>query len=372
MKIVLLKENLLKNIQKAQNIINVKVNLPILLNVLLESEKDKLKITTTDLDIGMLLVCSADVLEDGAITLPAKKFGEIIRDLPNGNITITTQKNNMVIIEAQKCQFKIMGLPKDEFPKLPEIKNKIVIKMNQGVFKQMLNLTYFAVSYDTTRYILNGVLMDIGSNLIKMVATDGRRLSIIENKINVDINNIIRVIIPIKTVQELMRNLEDEGELSIVFGVNQIMFDLSHYNISRIQLDELWIISRLIEGEFPGYQQVIPQPVDNKIKINKDDFMFALKRTSLLSTLDYQAAKLEIFKNRMVISKTTPDVGECREEIDIDYKGRELMVGFNPDYLMDVLRQLKNEDVLLELSDSEKPCVIRENNYTYIALPMKL
>ena len=363
MKIQIFKEDLLNNLQIVQNIISPKNTLPILSNILLETENNNIKIIATDLDIGILINISANnIQEQGAITIPAKKFFEIVRDLPEGNIDITVKKNNSIIIDAQKCQFKLMGLPKDEFPKLPEFKDKKVVKIEQGILKEILNLTYFAISHDETRYVLNGILIEIKQDMLKLVATDGRRLAVAERKLSTPINQEIKMIIPLKTIQELMRNLKDEGLVSIVLGFNQVMFDLSN----------LLIISRLIEGEFPNYQQVIPQAVDNKIKINREAFMAALKRASLLYTPDYQAVKLEVFKNKIVVSKSTPDIGESREEIDVEYGAKEIVAGFNPNYLIDVLRNLKTEDILLELIDSEKPGVIRHNGYVYVVLPMRL
>lgn len=362
MKIQIFKDDLLNNIQIVQNIVSSKSTLPILSNILFEASGDNLKLTATDLDIGILVTTSANIQEDGAITIPAKRLFEIIRDLPEGNVNILVRKNNMVIIESQKCHFKLMGLPKDEFPKLPTLEDKKVVKIEQKTLKRMLNLTHFAISHDETRYILNGILMEFKQDTLKLVATDGRRLALIERKLNTHLNQEIKIIVPTKAIQELVRNLKDEDMVSIVLGFNQVMFDLSG----------MLIISRLIEGEFPNYQQVIPQPVDNKIKIDKEGFMSALKRASLLSTPDYQAIKLDIFKNKMVISKSTPDIGESKEEIDIEYGAKELAVGFNPNYLIDVLKNLKTEDVLLELADSEKPGVIRQDGYIYVVLPMRL
>jgi DNA polymerase-3 subunit beta len=170
------------------------------------------------------------------------------------------------------------------------------------------------------------------------------------------------MIVPIKTIHELNRNLKEEGELSLILGHNQVLFDLG----SAV------IISRLIEGEFPDYKQVVPQASDNKMRANREQFLLAVKRASLLSTPEYQAVKLEVFKNKLVLSKSTPDVGESREEVAVQYQGKEMVIGFNPSYLIDVLKNLSEEEVDLELSDSEKPGVIRQNGYVYIVLPMRL
>jgi DNA polymerase-3 subunit beta len=168
--------------------------------------------------------------------------------------------------------------------------------------------------------------------------------------------------VPIKTIQELSRNLREEGELSVILGANQALFDLGG----------VVVISRLIEGEFPDYQQVIPPVSENKITVNRERFLSVVRRAAVLSTPDYQAVKLEIFKNKMVVSKTTPDIGESREELPVGYPGKEMVIGFNPNYLIDVLKTLSQEDIDLEVLDSEKPGVIRREGYVYIVLPMRL
>ena len=356
------KEVLLNGIQTVQNVITAKSALPILSNILIETQENQLRLTATDLDIGISCVIPVDIQEPGAITIPAKRLNDIIKELPADQVSITTKKNNLVIIDAPSCQFKIMGLTKEEFPKLPEFKEGGVIQLEQAALKQMLNLTSFAVSTDETRYILNGILFSIEKSNLTLVATDGKRLAIIEKKLNRAPEKDLYMVVPFKTIQELNRNLKDEGELSLILGNNQALFDLGN----------TVIISRLIEGEFPGYQQVVPPAPEHKIKIGRTQFLLATRRAALLATPDYQAVKLEVFKNKLVVSKSTPDVGESREEVAIEYQGKEMIIGFNPNYLIDVLKNLGQEQVEFEVTDSEKPGVIRADGYVYIVLPMRL
>jgi len=362
MKVNINKNILLGGLQVVQNVIINKASLPILSNVLIEAQPGGLKLTATDLDIGITCVVPVETQEEGAVAVPAKRFSDIIKELPGGLVQIVTKKNNQVNIEADLCQFKVMGLSRDEFPKLPEFKDKNIIQLDQGEFKKMLQLTSFSVSIDESRYILNGILFKVDKNSITLVATDGKRLAVANKKITTGSSKDINIIIPIKTVQELNRNLQNDGELSLVLGGNQALFELG----------DITVISRLIEGEFPDYKQVIPPASENKMLVNREALLLAVKRAALLSTPDYQAVKMEIFKNKLVVSKSTPDVGESREEIQVTYQGRELIIGFNPNYLADVLKNLDDESVALELTDSDKPGVIRTEGYTYIVLPMRL
>ncbi len=362
MKLRIEKDVLLNGIQTVQNVITTKAALPILSNILIETQQDSLSLTATDLDVGISCVVPVDVQEPGAITVPAKRFSDIIKELPTDSISVATKKNNLVIIETQVCQFRIMGLAREEFPKLPEFKDKEVIKLEQGSLKQMLNLTSFAASFDETRYILNGILFKINKNNLTLVATDGKRLAIIEKKLNQETDKDVSIIVPIKAIHELNRNLKDQGELSLILGNNQVLFDFGN----------VVIISRLIEGEFPDYRQVVPPVSDNKMKVDRDQFLLAVRRAALLSTPDYQAIKLEVFKNKLVVSKSTPDIGESREEAPVEYQGKEMVIGFNPNYLIDVLKNLTEEQIELELTDTEKPGVIRTDGYVYIVLPMRL
>ena len=370
MKIKIKKGELLKGVQVVGNIITQKNMLPILSNILFETTKNKVKLTTTDLDIGISVTMDAEVIEPGAITIPTKKLSDVIKELPEGEVDVTTKKNNVVDIQSGNCEFKLMGLPKEEFPKLPEFKDKEVIAIGQGVLKNMLQLTAFAVSHEETRYVLNGLLFELKSGsgeqgtetTFKLVGTDGRRLAVVEKKLQIKTHKDVKIIIPYKTVQELMRNLREEGEVFLVIGNNQAFFEM----------DSIVVISRLIEGDFPDYQKVIPHTSATKIRLNREIFVLVLRRANLFTTLDYQAVRFELFKNKLVVSKSTPDVGEFKEEMLIDYAGKELVIGFNPNYLLDMLKNWREEEFTLELSDSEKPGVVRASDYTYIVQPMRL
>jgi len=362
MKIKILKQVFLKNIQHVQNIISSKNSLPILSNILIEAEKKKIILTSTDLDIGISSVLETDVEEEGAITIPAKRFNDIIKELPDEDISISTMKNNSMVIKCSKCFFKIIGLPKEEFPKLLEFKDEPSVVIKQSVLKSMINMTYFSMSHDDTRYVLNGSLFLFKGKKLTIVATDGKRLSLVKKDIEKDGLNK-SIIVPSKTIYELNRILEDEGDIKIVFSENQVKFDLKN----------ITIISRLIEGDFPNYEQVVPKELQEKIMIQRSQFLDGIKRAALLTTQDSQSVKFEILKNKIVVSKSSPNIGEVREEMDTLYKGQEIAVGFNPNYIMDVLKVIPQDEIALEIFGSDKPAVIRiEDWFLYLALPMQL
>jgi len=362
MKIKLGKDQLLAGIQVVQNIVSPKATLPILSNMLLETKGNILKLNTTDLDIGISCELPVNIYEEGAITIPAKRFSDIVRELPPGDIIIHARKNNQVEIEGEQCRFKLIGLPKEEYPKFPEFKDKEALRIKQADLKEMLRLTVFAVSHEESRYVLNGLLMEASGDTVRIVATDGRRLAKIERKLVQATNKDISIILPVKAVQEISRNLKDQGEVSFITGTNQVLFEI----------DGILIATRIIEGEFPNYKQVIPKEIPTKVKINREDLLSAIRRANLLSTPDFQAIKFELFKDKLIVSKSTPDVGESREEVAVEYGDNELIVGFNPQYLIDVLKNISDEFIPLEFLGSDKPCVLRINDYLYLALPMRI
>jgi DNA polymerase III subunit beta len=364
MKFITKKQDLLKTLHRVQNAISIKTTLPILLNILIEAEKTKIKITATDLDIGISSVFETKVEIEGAITLPAKKFIDIIKELPEENdIQISSKKNNIVTIESNKIVFKIIGLPKEEFPQPPSFKNKESLTIPQKLLKELILMTSFAVSKDETRYVLNGALLVLTNKTIMFVATDGRRLATAEKTLTTQNTIEKKVIIPTKTIQELNRLLEEEKDVKISFDENQVLFNLG----------DTQIISRLIEGEFPNYEQVIPKEAKDKIMIEKNIFLAATKRASLLTNQDSIAIKFDISKNKIAISKNTPYMGEVKEEIEVSYKGKDLSIGFNPMYLIEALKNINTNQIGLEVVDSDKPGVIRlGGEFVYVVLPMQI
>lgn len=357
------KEDLMKGLQSTIGVISTKNTLPILSNILIQTKERFLELVATDLDVGIITNINPEVIEEGAITVPAKKFTEIINELPESTITITTKKNNIVNIECANTFFKIMGIPKEEFPKLPKLTEKNKIVLSQNTLKEMLIMTSFAISHDETRRILNGILFVLNNNEIKLVATDGRRLAIVKKTMDLPKELNIKAVVPAKAIQEINRIISDGGQVTISFDGNQVMFALKN----------TVIISRLIGGEFPNYEQATPQQYKDKLRINKDKFLTAVKRAALLTTPDSQSIRLDIFKDKTIVSKHAPDIGEAKEELDGEYMGGEFFIGFNPNYLLDGLKNIKQEQLNIEFSGPEKPAVAQDGEgYLYVLLPMQI
>ena len=364
MKFSATKEELLRVVQTVQVAINPKSTLPILSNILIETTEAETTLTATDFEIGVISTAVIKAQVAGSITVPAKKFSDIIKELPeNEIITVTVKKNNLVTLECGKSIFKMMGLPKDEFPQPPEFKNKEFISMGQKKLKKMINMTVFAVSDDEVRYVLNGILFAVKPTNIKLVATDGRCLAMIEEKVQLPKTLERKFIVPEKAINELSKILGEEGDVKIFCSDNQVLFDVGHTKL----------VSRLIEGEFPNYEKVIPEETKHKIIVSKNNLLAALKRVALFTTPESMVVRIEVSKDKMIISKTSPSLGEAREEIDLEYKGKELVIGFNPGYIINLLKSTDQESINFELVDSDKPGVIRfGSEYVYVVMPRQL
>lgn len=364
MNITVQKDDLLKGIQTVQGAVSSKATLPILSNILLDAENGSLRLTATDLDIGISRTVPAEITEAGSITVPAKRFFDIIKEAPAGeNIQVIAKKNLSVQIESGKSFSRLMGIAKNDFPKIPEFDAPQPIVISQTLLSRMIRMTSFAMSRDETRYVLNGILFVFKDKNLRLVATDGRRLAMVEKDLAKSSGITRNVIVPNKTVQELGRALGDQGDVLLGLKENQLQF----------KIGDTVVTSRLIEGEFPNYEQVIPKKTKENVWINTRDFLSAARRASIFTNQESQSVRIELNKNRMVISKTTPDVGEVREELEAEYGGGEFSIGFNPNFLIDALKNIEDEKIQFGLTDPEKPGMIKsQEDYTYIVLPMQI
>lgn len=348
MKVICSKSELFRGVQTVQTAIAGKGGLPILSNILLETDDSKLKLVSTDLEVGIKCRIAAEIVKEGAVTLPAKKFGDIVREMPDKDIQIDVAQDNKVTISCEKVIFKVMGLPKDEFPILPEFKHENTFKLKQSLLKDIIRKTIFAISTDETRYVLNGLYLQTSNNKIEVVATDGRRLAYIAGGTLPKASKRLNIIIPSKAINELSRILNREGEVTVSFSENQISFEL----------DDILLISRLIEGRFPNYEQVIPKSCPLKLKIKTEELLNAVKRVALLAPEKSESIKLTLSDNKMLVSANTQGLGEAEEELAVVYEGSKFEVAYNPRYIGDVLKNVGTEEVNLEFTDASSPAII--------------
>lgn len=363
MKLKAEKENFLKALNVISGAISQRATLPILSNILIETVKNSVRFTATDLEIGIVCETQMDIVEEGNITIPAKKLHDIVKELPQGEFELSVAKNNTVTIKNDNSYFKLMGLPKDDFPKLQEAKKDEGVEIEQKKLKESFNLTTFAVSHDETRYVLNGVLCILEKKTLKVIATDGRRLAYDKKEIPSVGEFKLEAIIPAKAVLELGKVLGDQGTVKIAPLGNQLMFSFG----------EVRIISRLIEGNFPNYEQVIPKDEKTTLTVDCQKLLSAVRRASLLTSPEAQFIKLDISKNKLQVSSRSPNVGESREEVEAETQGDELVIGFNPSYLIDVLRNVDVEKVSFSFTNPDKPGVIKgKEGYLCVVMPMQI
>ena len=365
MEIQVQKSDFLKAISFVGNVTASKANtLPILGNILLETTAEGgLRLVGTDMEVGISTVIPVHVVKEGTITVPAKKIHEIFRELPEGEVEIAVAKNNAVNIRTGRAYFKIMGLSKEDFPKLPEWSAQDSIEMEQALLKESLSLTAFAISYDENRYVLNGVLISVQGNRARFVATDGRRLAFIEKEFTNKSGKSFDMIVPVKALQELLKILSWEGTVEILPSQNQVIFHLG----------QTTLVSQLIEGHFPNYEQVIPKEEKTITSANREELLQAIRRTALLTSPDSPAVKLDFVKGKILISSRSPNLGEAKEELPAEVSGEELAIGFNPHYLIDVLKNLDIDKISISLTEPDKPGLLKgKDGYLYVVMPMQL
>lgn len=354
------KSKLISAIQTVQGAIAPRVALPILSNVLLECKTNSLKLTATNLDISISSTFEVETHEEGAVTVPAQKFYEIISSIADENINIEVNDRNQVKISTPKCKFRIMGISYEEFPRAPIFDKADALKLDSVILLEMIQLTAFAASTDECKYVQNAIMHKISKDKLTLVATSGQKLAIIEKAITC--NQEKTIIVPIKTIAEIQKNLVDSKEVSLTFAENQALFDFGTTQI----------ISRLVEGIYPNYEEVIPPIVEQKVTIKRIDFLEAVKKAALLVTPDFQSTKFEFLKNKLIISKVTPDIGDFVEEVETKYEGEPITIGFKPEYLIDVLKVLKDEVIEFEVTEAKRPGIIRTNGYIYMTLPLNV
>ena len=363
MKFSIVRSKFFDALQTVQNVVTSKGTLQILQNALISTEGNKLCITTTDLDISERCYVECDVEVEGSTTLPIRRLANIIRELNEAKILFEIDDDDVASVRCGSTFIKIIGMSARDFPTVPSSEGKICYNIDQGVFKEMLRKTSYAVSPDETRRVLNGVLMAFKDQKLTMVATDGRRLALVEHEIEISPDTESEMILPIKAVNELMRLLGHDGPLKIYAQKNQTVFEIGTTIIS----------SKLIDGVYPNYRQVIPGVCDERVVIEREALLSALRRISVITTDKSNATKLTFSANQLIISTTTPDIGEGRDTVPVKYAGKEISIIFNPEFVMDPLKNMDDDEIYIEMNDGHSPALLKCNiPFLYVLMPLRI
>jgi DNA polymerase-3 subunit beta len=368
MNLTISKEQIINGLQAVQNVVSTRTTLPILSNVLLRAESDKLELTATDLDVTIACAVEAKVKKPGSSTVPVKRLFGIVRELSNAEIDLEVDDKHACTIRSGPSFYKINGLGADEFPPMTKFKDDKKVVLPQETLRSMMKKTSFAISTDESRYVLNGIFISLKDHKMTMVATDGRRLALVDEEVDIAEKNHGEFIVPAKTVNELNRLLQDKGEVEMHYADNQASFNLKDEKGSSIL-----IVSKLIEGNYPNYRQVIPSETKERVPLVRDEFLHALRRAEIMTSEKSNSVKLTFGKNKLEITANSPEVGEAKESLAVNYKGPEISIAFNPKYMIDPLNALPNDEVFLELIDELSPGVLKINGpFLYVVMPMRL
>ncbi len=365
MKVICSKENLLEGINIVQKAVSNKSTMQILEGILLEARDSSFKLTGNDLEIAIECIVEADIREEGTIVINSKVLGEIVRRLPNSETLIEVKNSELVIIECENSHFEIKGLSPAGYPAIPTIDKENTLLIKQKTVRDMIRETVFAVGIDDNRLILTGSLIECKSDEISFVAIDGFRLALRKNRLDKKTDDF-SVIVPGKTLNEIVKIVQPvEDEMSIFASRSQIMFDLG----------KVKIVSRLIEGEYLNYKNIIPKEHETKVLINTKEFLSSLERASLITSEEKKyPVKFSIKDDKLIISSST-EIGAVREEIRIEMTGNNMDIGFNPRYFIEALKVIEDENVYMYFTSNIGPSTIRpidNEEYAYMVLPVRL
>ena len=370
MELVVRKNELLRELQLFQGIVERKNTIPILANVLMEANGNEVRMLATDLEVALRSKCQATVAKGGSLTLPAKKLYEIIKALPETDVRIEEDKNG-VKVKADQFDSRMQTLPREDFPTLPDISGKARATLPRAAVREMVAKTQFAITGEDTRYFLNGALFSLRPDAMSLVATDGHRLALItvpRDGRGSTASEEIKAILPKKTLGELARLLsEGEGDIHYERGENHLFFDVG----GRM------LISRMIDGQFPAYERVIPKGNDKHIEFERDRLTNAVKRVALMSNERSRAVKFQIEKGKVDVTSSSPELGEAKETLSVDYSGAAMQICFNAQYVLDFLAAVTADVVALDLKDEVSQAVMGPvgadgYEYTYVIMPMRV
>jgi len=373
MKFKINRDHFANGLAQVLNVVGSKATMPILSNVLIEAEKDQISLSTTNLDLGIRCKIKAEVKETGAVTLPVKRLAGIVRELPNLDVVFDGSANHQVKLASGGSTFRIMGIGKEEFPPLPEFGEDHVYSLDQADLAMMLKSVAYAQSTDESRYILNGVYFNFRDGKLSLVATDGRRLALLSKEIPTPESGGGAIILPAKTVSELTRLLDKGAQVKINFNDRRAAFQIATDKDTSGLIDHIYLYSKVVEGNYPNYQQVIPKETHLRIKLERELLLQCVHRAALVCSEKANSIKMKLSSNLLELTAQSPDFGEAHESMAISYSGPELQVAFNPAFLIDPLRALTKDEVFFEVKDEVSPGVFKTlENFVCVIMPVRL
>jgi DNA polymerase-3 subunit beta len=364
MEVVLNRDAFLKGLQMVQNIVEPRQTLPILANVLLETEGEAVRLTATDLEVGARVSVPARIVGKGAITVSARKLAEIVKELPAADLHLAVRDNASVALRCGTASYKLVGMAPDDFPPVAPAAQANWLKLEARTLRDMLGQTSFAVSHDETRYALNGVLFSLAGKDARLVATDGHRLALSTRSVG-NVGPATTGIVPRKAIVEITRVLGTGEEVQIALTENQFL----------LQMPNFLMTARLIEGQFPNYDAVIPKAHPGKLVIAKSAFGSALRRVAVMAEERNKPVKLTLAPASLRLAASSQDLGEAEETLDVDYSGAEVTIGFNSKYVLDAIGPIEKDQIVLEFKDALSPGVIRsvdDDGYCCVIMPMRI
>ncbi len=375
MKFKINRDHFVTGLQQVLNVVGSRATMPILSNVLIQAEGDHISLTTTNLDLGIRCRIKAVVESPGGITLPVRKLATIIRALPNADVVVDASSGNQAKITSGGSTFRIMGIGEEEFPPLPSFADQHVFNLSQEDIGRMLKSVSYAQSTDENRYILNGVYFLFAEGKFSLIATDGRRLAMISREMEIAPENVGSLILPAKTVSELERLLGRGDQLKVTFSDRQVAFEigLSPEAEEAGLVSSIYLVSKIVEGNYPNYKQVIPKETENRIKVERELLADCIQRAALVTSDKNNSIKLRMTDNLLEISASSPEYGESHESMAIEYQGPEVQVAFNPQYMMDPLKALVQDEIYFEFKDELSPGVFKTlESFLCVVMPLRL
>jgi len=365
MKLTAAREELLAPLQSVIGVVERRQTMPVLANVLLAARDNKLSVTGTDLEVELVATCAVSVQQPGDITVPGRKLLDIFRSLPEKVSIMLSTEGERVSVRAGRSRFTLSSLPASEFPLVEEINAQQTLTMPQGEFRRLIDKTHFAMAQQDVRYYLNGLLLETDGKALRAVATDGHRLALCETELSGKARTSQQVIVPRKGVLELQRILGTENSIELAVGTNHV----------RAQIGEIRFTSKLIDGRFPEYARVIPSNPPKTVEADRENLRQALQRTAILSNEKYRGIRLTARPDLLTLQAHNPEQEEAEDQVEVSYKGEEVEIGFNVNYLLDALSAIEGDKVQIGLTDSNSSCLIHAPgtmHTRYVVMPMRL